>query len=79
MKERASERLPKFTDDEKEMLKGTSDFFCLNTYFSVLVKNHNYDVILPDRQHEEGIDEITNTNYTVSMKKVELNNFTYTY
>lgn len=32
MKERLGERLPKFTEAEKQMIKGTSDFFGLNHY-----------------------------------------------
>jgi beta-glucosidase len=32
MKERVGKRLPAFTDEEKAMLKGSSDFFGLNTY-----------------------------------------------
>lgn len=32
MKERLGDRLPEFTDDEKVMIKGTSDFFGLNHY-----------------------------------------------
>ena len=32
MKERLGERLPKFSEQEKEMIKGTSDFFGLNHY-----------------------------------------------
>lgn len=32
MKERLGDRLPKFSDDEKKLIKGTSDFFGLNHY-----------------------------------------------
>lgn len=31
-------RLPKFTEEEKNTLKGTSDYFCINTYGSAVVK-----------------------------------------
>jgi len=32
MKQRVGDRLPKFTDDEKKLIKGSSDFFGLNHY-----------------------------------------------
>jgi len=41
MKERLGERLPKFTAEEKIMIKGTSDFFGLNHYTTMLAaENH---------------------------------------
>ncbi|MDP5061848.1 MAG: GH1 family beta-glucosidase [Maribacter sp.] len=41
MKERLGDRLPKFTADEKKMIKGTSDFFGLNHYTTMLAaENH---------------------------------------
>jgi len=36
MKERVGERLPRFTDEEKELLQGSSDFFGLNHYTTML-------------------------------------------
>lgn len=32
-------RLPEFTQEEKKMLKGASDYFCINIYDSFVVKN----------------------------------------
>lgn len=34
----STSRLPQFTAAEKQMLKGTMDFFSINTYWSGLVK-----------------------------------------
>lgn len=39
MKRRVKERLPVFTEEEKKMIKGSSDFFGLNHYTSRYVKN----------------------------------------
>lgn len=38
-------RLPAFTEEEKRMLKGTSDFFCVNIYDSEVVRNLTNDTI----------------------------------
>lgn len=38
-------RLPEFSATEKKFIKGTSDFFCFNTYYSFLVE----DIPEPDR------------------------------
>lgn len=35
----AQSRLPEFTEEEKKYIMGTSDFFCINTYYSFLVRN----------------------------------------
>lgn len=39
MRKRIGDRLPTFTDEEKKLLKGSSDFFGLNHYSSQLVSN----------------------------------------
>ena len=41
MKERLGDRLPKFTDNEKIMIKGTSDFFGLNHYTTMYAAQAN--------------------------------------
>lgn len=41
MKKKIGERLPKFTEDEKMLLKGSYDFLGLNHYTSRYVKNGN--------------------------------------
>lgn len=39
MKKNVGDRLPKFTEEEKEMLKGSHDFFGLNHYTSKYAAN----------------------------------------
>lgn len=45
MKDIVKDRLPKFSEEEKDMLKGSIDFYAINHYFSFLVepinKNNN--------------------------------------
>lgn len=41
MKQRLGHRLPVFTEDEKKMIKGSSDFFGLNHYTTMLAANAN--------------------------------------
>jgi beta-glucosidase len=43
MKERAGNKLPVFTEEEKAMLKGSSDFFGLNTYSTMYVEKARDD------------------------------------
>jgi beta-galactosidase len=38
LKDRAGDRLPKFTEEEKKLVKGSSDFFGLNNYSSFYTK-----------------------------------------
>ncbi|KAL4159051.1 hypothetical protein PRNP1_004822 [Phytophthora ramorum] len=47
MKDRCGDRLPKFTEEQKKLLKGSSDFFGLNNYSSNFVK--------PSPEFEAGI------------------------
>jgi len=41
MKQILGDRLPKFTEEEKELVKGSVDFFCLNHYFSWVISQGN--------------------------------------
>lgn len=68
MKERANERLPKFTDEEKAYINGTSDFICINIYTSYIVKDHPYPEppAEPTREYEESVDILENPDYSVS-------------
>lgn len=33
-----SSRLPRFTEEEKEYIRGTSDFFCIQTYIAYVTQ-----------------------------------------
>lgn len=44
MKDRVGERLPQFTDEEKDLLKGSSDFFGLNHYTTMFAANSDGSV-----------------------------------
>lgn len=53
-------RLPKFSTEEIESLKNTSDFFGINTYTSILVKkniNNTAGFAVPSFHHDMGVTE----------------------
>ncbi len=39
MRDRLGNRLPKFSKEDKEMIQGSSDFFCLNHYSTLMTSN----------------------------------------
>lgn len=74
MKERAKERLPEFTQYEKDFVKGTSDYFCINTYSSQLVQNDSQPPTsnsttprTPSKDDEEGVVVFPNQIYLVRL------------
>lgn len=50
-------RLPVLTEDEKKTMKGTSDFFAFNTYWSYVVVNIKEPNIInpPNRENDVGV------------------------
>lgn len=50
-------RLPEFTEEEKKMLQGTSDYFCINTYGSIIVKHMDEAPIVhpPTKSNDLGV------------------------
>ncbi|KAJ3348993.1 hypothetical protein HDU83_000914 [Entophlyctis luteolus] len=48
MKKQLGSRLPSFTDEEKAYVKGTADFFGLNSYTSRLIQNRDAEPELDD-------------------------------
>ncbi|MEE6472490.1 hypothetical protein FKM82_009623 [Ascaphus truei] len=53
--------LPYFTEDEKEMIRGTFDFFALSHYTTVLVQWEKEDVAKYDHYHE--VQSITDSTW----------------
>ncbi|CAN2388538.1 Belongs to the glycosyl hydrolase 1 family, partial [Pristimantis euphronides] len=51
-------RLPEFTEEEKNMIKGTADFFCLNYYTTRKVKPLTIKQCGPSYESDRGAEEI---------------------
>jgi len=54
MKTRLGDRLPKFTEVEKKLLKGSSDFFGLNHYTTMYAANFNPETSAPQDVYGNG-------------------------
>jgi beta-glucosidase len=61
MKRILKERLPSFTEDEKQIINGTNDYFGLNHYTSRFVR---YGISMKEgyEQDTQGIQSITDIN-----------------
>ena len=57
MKDRVKERLPQFTEAEKELLKGSSDFFGLNHYTTMYAQDSGGDNVQQNVYGNGGISE----------------------
>nr|XP_056717147.1 lactase/phlorizin hydrolase [Euleptes europaea] len=56
-------RLPEFTEDEKQRIKGTFDFFGLNHYTTVLASNLNYPAFISSYDADRGVASIADRSW----------------
>ncbi|XP_077176319.1 lactase/phlorizin hydrolase [Paroedura picta] len=56
-------RLPQFTEEEKQRIKGTFDFFGLNHYTTILAYNLNYPAIISSYDADRGVASITDRSW----------------
>lgn len=63
-------RLPTFTPEEIERIKGTADFFGINSYTTVLVtrndRNNSANFPIPSFNHDMGVVESADENWPKS-------------
>lgn len=48
MRDQLSNRLPKFTDEERELVLGSNDFYSMNHYTADFIKHYSGDTGLED-------------------------------
>ncbi|XP_030047096.1 lactase-like protein [Microcaecilia unicolor] len=61
-----SSRLPEFTKEEMQMIKGTADFFCLNYYTTRKIRHQEYAQARPSFQADEEVEEIKDPSWPIS-------------
>ena len=67
MRELVKERLPKFTDDEVSLVKGSYDFLGINYYTSNYAKNNpNVDPNKPSQVTDAHVDVSSNALLIIS-------------
>ena len=66
MKERLGKRLPKFTPEEKKLIKGSSDFFGLNHYTTMYASDASNSLEVGSVYGNGGLSEDQDVNLSVS-------------
>ncbi|RZC38804.1 Glyco hydro 1 domain containing protein [Asbolus verrucosus] len=56
-------RLPEFTPEEIDYIKGTHDFLALNTYTTNLAKNQDFDIGYPSWDSDSGVSKYVNESW----------------
>nr|XP_033804384.1 lactase-like protein [Geotrypetes seraphini]XP_033804394.1 lactase-like protein [Geotrypetes seraphini]XP_033804402.1 lactase-like protein [Geotrypetes seraphini]XP_033804411.1 lactase-like protein [Geotrypetes seraphini]XP_033804421.1 lactase-like protein [Geotrypetes seraphini]XP_033804431.1 lactase-like protein [Geotrypetes seraphini] len=60
-----SSRLPEFTKEEMQMIKGTADFFCLNYYTTRKIRHQEYAQAGPSFKADEEVEEIKDPSWPI--------------
>nr|AAL40863.1 male-specific beta-glycosidase [Rhyparobia maderae] len=59
-------RLPTFTEEEKNYIKGTADYFAFNAYTAFLVNKSNTENLTPSWAHDLAISAYEGSNWLIS-------------